>query len=131
MRGNLPPFLQYVFIAWCSISQGYVLMAWYLVKPFSSHRYSFADFNLNLGVRCETFTSSWKRTAVAPVFKHGNDITVSNYTPISILNDFPKCFNLSGNFSLRHRVQTGSGAHSTSYPMGTRGSFPGGKAAGA
>jgi hypothetical protein len=37
----------------------------------------------------------------------------------------------SGNFSLRHRVQTGSGAHPASYPMGTGGSFHGGIAAGA
>jgi hypothetical protein len=36
----------------------------------------------------------------------------------------------AGNFS-HHRVQTGSGAHPASYPMGNRGSFPGGKAAGA
>jgi hypothetical protein len=35
------------------------------------------------------------------------------------------------NFSLHHRVQNGSGSHSASYPMDTRGSFPGGKAAGA
>jgi hypothetical protein len=35
------------------------------------------------------------------------------------------------NFSLSHRVQNGSGAHPAFYPMGTRGSFPGGKAAGA
>jgi hypothetical protein len=34
------------------------------------------------------------------------------------------------NFSLHHRVQHGSGAHPASYPMGTRGSFPGRKAAG-
>jgi hypothetical protein len=34
-------------------------------------------------------------------------------------------------FSLLHVVQTGSEAHPTSYPMGTGGSFPGGKAAGA
>jgi hypothetical protein len=33
----------------------------------------------------------------------------------------------AGNFSLH---QTGSGAHPASYPMGTRGSFPVGKAAG-
>jgi hypothetical protein len=33
------------------------------------------------------------------------------------------------NFSLHHRVQNGSGAHPASYPMGTRGSFPVGKAA--
>jgi hypothetical protein len=29
------------------------------------------------------------------------------------------------NFSLHHRVQTGSGARPASYPMGTGGSFPG------
>jgi hypothetical protein len=37
----------------------------------------------------------------------------------------------AGNFSLRQRVQTGSGAHLASYPMGTKGSFLGSKAAGA
>jgi hypothetical protein len=37
----------------------------------------------------------------------------------------------AGNFSLHHRVQNDSGAHPASYAMGTRGSFPGGKAAGA
>jgi hypothetical protein len=31
-----------------------------------------------------------------------------------------------GNFSLHHRVQTGSRAHPGSYPMGVRASFPGG-----
>jgi hypothetical protein len=34
---------------------------------------------------------------------------------------------VAGYFSLHHHVQNGSGAHHTSYPMGTRGSFPGGK----
>jgi hypothetical protein len=37
----------------------------------------------------------------------------------------------AGHFSLHYRVQNGSGAHRASYPMGTRVSFPGGKAAGA
>jgi hypothetical protein len=37
---------------------------------------------------------------------------------------------LSQEFSLLHVVRTGSGAHPASYPMGTGGSFPGGKAAG-
>jgi hypothetical protein len=32
-------------------------------------------------------------------------------------------------FSTSHRVQTGSGAHLASYPMDTRGSFPGSKEA--
>jgi hypothetical protein len=33
----------------------------------------------------------------------------------------------AGNFSLRYHVQNGSGAHPASYPIGTGGSFPGGK----
>jgi hypothetical protein len=37
----------------------------------------------------------------------------------------------AGCYSLHHCVQNGSGAHPASYPMGTRGSFLEGKAAGA
>jgi hypothetical protein len=37
----------------------------------------------------------------------------------------------AGNFSLHHRVQNGPGAEPDSYTMCIRGSFPGGKAAGA
>jgi len=37
----------------------------------------------------------------------------------------------AGNFFLRDRVQTGAGAHPTSYLMGTGGLYPGGKAFGA
>jgi hypothetical protein len=36
--------------------------------------------------------------------------------------DFPAG---AGNFSLHHRFQKGSGAHTASYPIGTRDSFPG------
>jgi hypothetical protein len=37
----------------------------------------------------------------------------------------------AGNFSLHHNILNGFGAHPASYPMGTSGSFPGSKAAGA
>jgi hypothetical protein len=37
----------------------------------------------------------------------------------------------AGNFSLHNRIQNGSGAHPDSYPLATKGSFPGGKGAGA
>jgi hypothetical protein len=37
----------------------------------------------------------------------------------------------AGNFSLHYRIQNVSGAHPASYPIGTRCSFLGGKAAGA
>jgi hypothetical protein len=36
----------------------------------------------------------------------------------------------AGYFSLHNHVQKGSGTHPASYPMGTRGSFPGSKVAG-
>jgi hypothetical protein len=35
----------------------------------------------------------------------------------------------AGNFSFHHCIQNSSGAYPASYPMGTRGSFHGGKAA--
>jgi hypothetical protein len=37
---------------------------------------------------------------------------------------------LGSRFFFLHLVQTGSGVHPTSYPMGNGGYFPGGKAAG-
>jgi hypothetical protein len=37
----------------------------------------------------------------------------------------------AGNFSVHHCIQISSGAHPASHCMGTRGSFPGSKAAGA
>jgi hypothetical protein len=37
----------------------------------------------------------------------------------------------AGSFSFHHRIQNDSGTHLASYLMGTRGSFPGSKAAGA
>jgi hypothetical protein len=42
-----------------------------------------------------------------------------------------ECFMESGNFSLHYCFRNGSGAHPASYLMGTRGSFPADKAAGA
>jgi len=36
----------------------------------------------------------------------------------------------AGYFSLYHCIQNSLGAHPASYPMGMRGSFPGGKVAG-
>jgi hypothetical protein len=41
-----------------------------------------------------------------------------------------KVYLYNTNLSFLHIVQTGFGAHPAYYPMGTGGSFPGGKAAG-
>jgi hypothetical protein len=47
--------------------------------------------------------------------------------PFTIVSSYYK--QGTGNFSLRHHIQTDSGVHPASYPLGTRGSFPGGKVA--
>jgi hypothetical protein len=54
-------------------------------------------------------------------------------SPYRFATEFRTCsyFMCRGNFSLHHRVKSGSWAHPASYPMGTRGSFLGSKAAGA
>jgi hypothetical protein len=46
----------------------------------------------NLSLTSVTFLSLWKQTAVVPVFKKGSSTIVSNYRPISILNNFFKIF---------------------------------------
>jgi hypothetical protein len=46
------------------------------------------------------------------------------------LDDRVSILSMGRIFSLCHRVQSDSGAHAGSYPMGTGGFFPGSKAAG-
>jgi hypothetical protein len=46
----------------------------------------------NLSLTQEYFPAAWKETAIVPIFKRGNHAVVSNYRPISILNNFSKLF---------------------------------------
>jgi len=59
----------------------------------------------------------------------GNLLRAGYYSPSPVLYIL-KTVSGTGSFSLHHRVQTGSGVRLASYTMGTRGSFPGGKAGG-
>jgi hypothetical protein len=86
----------------------YAFMAWCSVK---------ARWQLNLYI---TFTQKSRGSSVGIVQSYGLDDRGSRVR-----------FSVgAGNFSVHHCVQNGSGAHPASSPMGTRGSFPGGKAAG-
>jgi hypothetical protein len=62
-------------------------------------------------------------TSVVYLFCHSVHATLLNATSIRNLRP------AQAGFSLLHVVQTGSGVHPTSYPMGTTGSFPRGTAA--
>jgi hypothetical protein len=94
--------------------------------------------------------NSWSYTSTPPIHLHGMVLIKKQKKYVGLLNyafsntrvTHRRSYGLddrgsrvrfpawAGNFSLHHRVQTGSGAHPASYPMGTRGSFPVGKAAG-
>jgi len=56
--------------------------------------------------------------------KHRDNFTFTFYTIL-----YYNTLIILHTFSLHHRIQNGSGAHPASYLMGTRGSFPDGKAA--
>jgi hypothetical protein len=71
--------------------------------------------------KCEGMTPFWRSTPVGIVLGYRLDDRGSRVR-------FPEG---TGNFSFHHRVQNGSGAHPASYQIGTRSSFPGGKAVGA
>jgi hypothetical protein len=90
----------------------YVFMTWCLVK----HRDNFNFYT------CHSFLIQLSRdSSVGIATGYGlDDRTIGVRFPVG-----------AGNCSLRHRVQTGSGAHPASYPMGIGNSFTGSKAAGA
>jgi hypothetical protein len=62
-----------------------------------------------------------------------NNIYRLNSSPVGVATGWKARvrFPAVQDFSFLHSVQTGSGTQPASYPMGTGGSFPGGKAAGA
>jgi hypothetical protein len=46
----------------------------------------------NLSLNQQYFSAAWKEAAIVPVFKRDNHAAMSNYRPISILNNFSKLF---------------------------------------
>jgi len=87
----------------------------------------FVIFSLCEGVSLAHHVTFWHGTALeftfhptVPSFNYTDDRGSSARFPAG-----------AGNFSLHHRVQNGSGTHPATYPMGIRGSFPGGKVVGA
>jgi hypothetical protein len=57
----------------------------------------------------------------------GKYLQNENFVPLSIIYGLDNQVSIPGkgrDFFLRHRVQTGPGAHPASYPMGVGGSFP-------
>jgi hypothetical protein len=99
MHGAKPPLTQFPFMAWCSVGVQGQLYI-YLYLPIS------VDAVQTLRLKLVLYIDLRINEPVIEMFMAGD-----------------------GNFSLRHRVHDGCGAHPASYPMCTRGSFPGGKAA--
>jgi hypothetical protein len=106
-----PPSSAEVKNGWrCTSTPPHVCVAWSLLKHRENS--AFASSTL-ICFRCRLSES--RDSSVGIALGYGLDDRGSRVR-------FPA---EAGNFSLHHRVQTGSGAHPASCPVGVRGSFPG------
>jgi hypothetical protein len=64
----------------------------FVIKGCSEVFVPVLKFIFNLSLSQHKFPTQWKQVAAVPVFKKGNRASVSNYRPISILNNFSKVF---------------------------------------
>jgi hypothetical protein len=67
----------------------------------------------------------------SPIRLHGVVLSLGTETTLRLRSWNFSGFDSRWGLGIFYRVQTGSGAHPASYPMDTKGSFPGGIAAGA
>jgi len=79
--------------------------------------------------KCKESDTITKRNKTrTPYFDGRENFAVRNKR--NVLDERSSILGDGKDFFLRHRVKTGFRTHSASYPTGTRGSFPWGKAAG-
>jgi hypothetical protein len=71
--------------------------------------------------------TEWRWSISTPSIMYSNSIKPKIWVRLNARVCFPA---EARHFSLFHNIQTGPGAHPTSYPMGIGGPFPRGKAAG-
>jgi hypothetical protein len=126
------PYSAEVKNAWsCTSTPQYVFMTWYLVNRRNNFTCTlYRSFCRTVPTVCYRLVSNIVKYNA--LIRHSRDSSVGIALGYGL--DYRGCrvrfLTGAGNFSLHHRVQNGSGAHPASYPMGTRGSFLGDKAAG-
>jgi hypothetical protein len=65
------------------------------------------------------FLATWKETGILPVFKRGNHADVSNYRPISILNNSSKLFEFKDHDHVSHYAKFNPNQHGFSRAKST------------
>jgi hypothetical protein len=65
----------------------------------------------NLSLTQQYFPAAWKEAAAVPVFKRGNHAAMSNYRPISILNNFSKLFEFTIHDHVLHYAKFNPNQH--------------------
>jgi hypothetical protein len=95
---------QYVFMVWCSVKHRdkftFYIFTFIIILLTVDAEFYWLTYNRDSSVRIAATFTGWTTGVRFPAG--------------------------AGNFSLRHRVQTETWAHSASCPMGIEGSFPGG-----
>jgi hypothetical protein len=61
-----------------------------LIKARTDIRVLVLKHIFNLSLSQKYFPTSWKQAAIVPVLKKGSSASVSDYRPISLLNNFSK-----------------------------------------
>jgi hypothetical protein len=108
MSGATPPFRQCASMAWCSVKSTGTTLHFTFYSAFKMSNISNISKYV-LSSHTHTKLSSVMDSSVGVATGYGLDDRIIGV-------HFPAG---DWNFSLRHRVQTGSGAHPVSYPMDT------------
>jgi hypothetical protein len=134
-------FVLIINVAWPSGSLGYIHRVHFFLSSdirsinFFLHLFSYVFIILSV-LLPSLFTAHFSHTLFNNNMDTSSQLTF-NFTELSRYSaglragwSVVRILIEAGNFSHHHRVQTVSGAHPASHPMGIKGSFPGVKAGG-
>jgi hypothetical protein len=74
----------------------------FIIKGCSTIFAPLFKYTFNLSLSQEHFPAQWKKAVIVPSLKKGNTSFVSNYRPISLLNNFSKVFEFAIHDHMSH-----------------------------
>jgi hypothetical protein len=74
----------------------------FTIKGFSIIFAPLLKYIFDLSLSQEHFPTQWKKAVIVPILKKGNSFSISNYRPISLLNNFSKVFEFAIHDHMSH-----------------------------